>query len=215
MITYCLGDIEAKRKAFRSVNPKDGKMSIDNDEVLLSISEGGRTYFAVGETPFADMNVAEFVAYSKSLKSSQPVRDRETLYYAKLFGFNVGVYKRLKKLNVPEYRMAQFLAKYDLSVRDVYVNFDGFDYSFGHKRAVIRFCRKLKRYFNIYIAVSDYRFVPASAAIRNYSPDGTYGDFNPAKFTSRVGKKRAFKQLAQKRDLPLGDFRVRKIVVAK
>lgn len=60
------------------------------------------------------MSVAEFVAYSKSLIKAQPVRDRETAYYARLFGFKLSVKRRLKSLDVPKYRMAQFLAKYDL-----------------------------------------------------------------------------------------------------
>ena len=67
MIVYCLGDAKAKRAAFRAADGGINSMSIDNDEILTVLKNDGKTYFAVGDIPFADMSVSEFVAYSKSL----------------------------------------------------------------------------------------------------------------------------------------------------
>ena len=214
MITYCLGDIKAKRAAFRAAEADKGQLSIDNDEILTTVEKEGKTFFAVGEVPYADMSVAEFVAYSKSLIKAQPVRDRETAYYARLFGFKLSVKRRLKSLDVPKYRMAQFLAKYDLSVRDVFINFDGYEYSRRHRKSIERFVKKLKRYFNVFIAVSDYRFSPEGGAVRRYAADGTVSEINLKAFLSSRGRKRAFKTLLKEKDLSIGDFDLRKVVVS-
>lgn len=40
MITYCLGDIKAKRAAFRAAEVDKGQLSIDNDEILIHCGKG-------------------------------------------------------------------------------------------------------------------------------------------------------------------------------
>lgn len=214
MIVYCLGDAKAKRAAFRSTDGGINSMSIDNDEILTVLKNDGKTYFAVGDIPFADMSVSEFVAYSKSLCKTQPARRRETSYYAKLFGFKSVMNKKLKKLSVPQYRMAQFLAKYDLSVRDVYVNFDGLEYSRANKKALEGFLSKIKRYFNIYVGVSDYRFMRYGASLRHYGAEGETSEITVNKYRSLRGKKRVFKTILDKTEQSAGDFNIRKVVVA-
>lgn len=214
MIVYCLGDAKAKRAAFRSTDGGANSMSIDNDEILTVLKNDGKTYFAVGEIPFADMSVSEFVSYGKSLCKTQPAHRREISYYAKLFGFKSVMCKKLKKLSVPQYRMAQFLTKYDLSVRDVYVNFDGLEYSRANKKAVNGFLSKIKRYFNIYVGVSDFRFTRYGSAVRQYGADGEISEIILNKYRSLRGKKRVFKTLLDKTDQSTGDFDIRKVVVA-
>lgn len=214
MVVYCLGEAEAKRASFRRAGETAGVMSIDNDEILLSLGSGGRTYFGIGEIPFADMTVAEFVAYSKSLIKAQPVRERETRYYARLFGFKLNVRKKLKGLSVVKYRMAQFLAEYDLSVQNVYVNFDGFAYCRKNRRRLDKFLCKIRKYFNIFVAVSDYRFIPQGAAVRRYGEGGQACEINPSAFKAFNGRKRAFRALAKNKNVSLGDFTVKKVVEA-
>ena len=45
MITYCLGDIKAKRAAFRAAEADKGQLSIDNDEILTTVEKEGKTFF--------------------------------------------------------------------------------------------------------------------------------------------------------------------------
>lgn len=213
MITYCLGDIKAKRAAFRSMEGQNGMLSVDNDEILTTVSSEGKTYFAIGDMPFKDMGIAEYIAYSRSLINAQPVRDRETAYYAKLFGLKRPIYKKLKNLSVTDYRKVQFLAKYDLSVREIYINFDGIEYSRAHKNSILRFTGKLKKYFNIFLAVSDYRLIPKGFSLRYYDKDGGKTDIALKSYQLVKGKKRKFINILKQKKLSLGELNLHKVVV--
>lgn len=194
MITYCLGDAAVKRAAFRLADKAVTAACADNDEVIAATDQGGKRWFAIGGVPFGDMTVAEFVAYRKSLVTKSPVRDAEILYYARLFGFKRKISTKMKRLSLPEYRFVQFMAKYDLAVREVYLNFDGFIYSKHAAKAVRGLAARLGKYFDVFVSVSDYRFIPCGATVRSYDPDGEKTDVVMRAFVGRRASVRAFRR---------------------
>lgn len=196
MITYCLGDAAVKRAAFRLAGKASDAACADNDEVLGAFDYGGKRWFAIGDAPFGKMTVAEYVAYQKSLVTKSPVRDAEIAYYARVFNLKSRISTRLKRLNPTEYRLAQLLARYDLGVKDVYLNFDGLCYSRGAAKAVARVCERLGKRFSVFVAVGDYRFIPRGAAIREYSVDGRATDVELSRYVGRRASVRALRRAA-------------------
>ena len=194
MITYCLGDAAVKRAAFRSAGKAAMAACADNDEVIEALDGGGKRWFAIGGVPFGDMTIAEYVAYQKSLVSKKPVRDAEIAYYARLFGLKRKIATKMKRLSVPEYRLAQFTAKYDLAVREAYLIFDGFAYSKRAAKAVRDLAARLAKYFEVFVSVGDYRFIPYGASVRNYAADGTKTDVVTRSFVGRRASVRALRK---------------------
>lgn len=196
MITYCLGDAAVKRAAFRLAGKAATAACADNDEVIGALDHDGKRWFAIGGVPFGDMTVAEFVAYQKSLITKNPVRDAEILYYARLFGLKRRISTKMKRLSLPEYRLAQFTAKYDLAVREVYLNFDGFVYSKRSAKSVRNLAARLGKYFDVFVSVGDYRFIPSGATVRSYARDGEKTDVVMRSFVGRRASVRAFRRAA-------------------
>ena len=50
--------------------------------------------------------------------------------------------------------------------------------------------------------------------MRRYAADGTVSEINLKAFLSSRGRKRAFKTLLKEKDLSIGDFDLRKVVVS-
>ncbi len=169
MVIYCVGDTAMKRKDFRE--KRDGKLSLDNEEVLGVVKDGGAVYFAVGAIPFANMSVYEFVSYSRSLCFDK-CSNREIRYYSKLFGFSLKLYKKMRRLSVVKFRAAQFLAGFSPQVKEIYMNFDGLEYTRKNAKELASLLKKASKFYEVFVSVSDSRFIPASATLRRYDGQG-------------------------------------------
>ncbi len=168
MIIYCFGDATRMKNEFEAAASRRDALVAQNDEVVATTESDGRGYVAEGEIPFGNMTVAEYVSYNRSTALGRRIRDEETKYYAKLFGMRIALRRKLKTLDSIDFRAVQILASYDMAVREVYLRFDSLAYS---KRAAAKLgglLRKLSKYFNVYAAVSDYRFAPRGATVRYY-----------------------------------------------
>lgn len=201
MITYCLGDAAVKRAAFGSAGKAATAAYADNDEVIEALDGDGKRWYAIGGVPFGNMTIAEYVAYQKSLVTKNPVRDAEIAYYTRLFGLKRKISAKMRRLSIPEYRLVQFTAKYDLAVREVYLNFDGFAYSKRAAKAVRALAAKLAKYFEVFVSVGDYRFIPYGANMRSYAPDGAKTDILTRGFVGRRASVRALKRAVGGADL--------------
>ena len=178
MITYCIGDIKEKRKHFLEQAVDEKNEYLDNDELLAVREENGKTMFAVGEIPFSNMKVVEYITYQRSSITKNSVCFREIKYYGKLFALNLPLRKKMRSLSVIDYRKAQFLSSYTLTVRSIYINLDGVLYSAKNRKQLENIISGLRRYFHLYIAVSDSRFIPLGAVIREYKREGGYDEVN-------------------------------------
>ena len=50
---------------------------------------------------------------------------------------------------------------------------------------------KLSRYYEVFVAVSDYRFIPKNASIRAYSAEGDFVEIGLAKYECERANKKA------------------------
>lgn len=171
MIMYCLGERALIEKEFTAAGERHEALNLGDDEVLFTTIADGKRYAATGEVPFGNMSVLEYVSYNRSTALGRRIRDDETRYYARLFGVKVGLKRKLKTLDPIDFRAVQFLSLYDMAVRETYLRFDSLDFSRAARKKLHSLIRRLGKYFNVFVAVSDYRFVPFGSAIRFYSGD--------------------------------------------
>ncbi len=178
MIIYCIGDARAKRKYFLEQSVDDKNLYLDNDELVAVREEDGKTMFAVGEIPFGNMRTEEYISYQRAGRVGSTTKLREIRYYGKLFSLDLNLKRKMRFNSVIDYRKAQFLSYYALTVRNVFINLDGLPYNRKNGKSLERLTSGLRRYFHLFISVSDSRFIPRGAIIREFSKSGEYDEVN-------------------------------------
>lgn len=81
-----------------------------------------------------------------------------------------------------------------MAVRETFLRFDSLGFSRSAHKKMRSLIGRLSKYFNVYVSVADYRFVPYGAAIRYYSDERAVtvpvSDFitrrRPKKFVSKL-----------------------------
>lgn len=172
MVFYCVGDCVIKRAAFLSASRLRGEIYLDNDEFSGVVSNKKGDTFAVENSeplPFADFTVGEFVAYSRALTSEKPMTDADVAELARSLSLRVPIRKKMGDLSVIQRRSVMLLAKHVKNLRSVFINMDGSDYSPRVKFDLTRFLRSLSDGLNLFVSVSDFRFIPSNAHIISFS----------------------------------------------
>ncbi len=172
MVFYCVGDCRIKRAAFLSASKLRGEIYLDNDEVGGLVSDkNGETVVVKSDEPlpFADFTVGEFVAYSRALTSEKPMTDSDVAELARSLSLRVPLRKKMGELTVVQRRSVMLLAKHMKNLRSVFINMDGSDYSPRVKFDLTRLLRSLSDRINLFVSVSDLRFIPTNAHVISFS----------------------------------------------
>ena len=211
-VIYCIGLAQKKRTYFRQA-VKDGVVFADNDEVLAGFPENGRTFFVIGDYPFSDMGVYEFVRYNRMILSgSAPDKREVSSFLRKATGKRVNLRKKLGKLSLFSYRAVTLISKCTDSTRRVAVSFDGALYSPAKMKAMTRFVSALSGYGEVLVSVSDSRFIPCGATVRRFDSRGVTELSLKSESRSLRGK-RLIRAYAKRRKIAsLG--KIRQIVVS-
>lgn len=163
-ITYCVGDERAKRREFRKES--DDRISLDNDEVLASISLSGKTYYAVGGIPYGGMRAGDYISYCRCEKAERTaVRNR-------MLGLRAPLKKRMRSLTVLEYRAVRLLAEFKPAAKSVYINLDGAEYSRSLAWRLFSLLKRIERFYCVFVSVSDMRLVHSGASVCFFTADG-------------------------------------------
>lgn len=170
-VYYCVGNIGVKRKDFRS--PRENSICADNDDVLSYFSLSGKLYCLLSSLPFSDMLVRDYIAYQRALQRCKPFSDKEIKYLMKAVGCKLGLYRRIGTLSRVQFRHVQLAAKWSIDTKTLYVNLDGLHYCRKNAVQVRKMLDSLKENFEVYVALSDSRFVPKGSHIIEYSQDGS------------------------------------------
>ena len=189
MVVYCVGNAFIKRAHFRKNGALDDGLCLDNDEMLAIPRGKGGAYFARGETPFGNFTVAEYVAYHRSTIVGRKIKKAETKYYNRFFAFDLKLNRKMRSLSVSQYRMAQLLSRYTLNARKVFIVFDGVEFSGRENKRLKMLVASLSKYFNVFVSVSDYRFIPLGATVRHYDKDGQQTQIDLSLFTTTKRRK--------------------------
>ncbi len=171
MVTYCVGDIVAKRRAFRKKCDGD-TVSLDNDDVIADVKANDETCFLIGELPFADFSIADYVRYARANLTQLALGKVAIKNLLRLAGYKGSMFRCIKRLSRVDYRKIQLASKVTDKTRIVYVNFDGLPYTKFYKRRLRALLKTWKK-FDVYVSVSDVRFLPKKCARKQYFADGT------------------------------------------
>lgn len=211
-VTFCVGSVGAKRKAF--LQKLDRTVTADNDDVLLCFRLQGKLYCAQGEIPFGNMTVREIVAYQCALRVDRPLSDGEIRYILRSGGLKVRLRKRLRTLSRVKFRHLQLITKLELDTTTVRLNFDGLDYTARNRRHLQKMLKTLSARYDVQVAVTDTRFIPPLAHVLRYDGDKVTSCAMPKVQTRPASRRRLLKEM-QKRNLPLSRRNVKKIVYVR
>ena len=177
MITYCIGSARQKRTYFKDM----GFYLLDNVEVLFSVSENGRNYFAFGKVPFADFTVGEYLNYSRALESKVPDD------VIKAFGLDKN--KKLGRLCEVKLRTVFLLEQTAGDVdKPVVINLDG---ARASRKNVCALKALLKHVTKAYVCVTDERFLKkARGEYRTLRFGKSVGAHRPAFYAAKLLAKR-------------------------
>ncbi len=177
-VIYCIGSPEGKRRDFRK-NVSEEWVYADNDEVLASVTKDGKTYFMIGDAPFSEMTVKQYVSYHRSVVAPDKT---DFSYFRRL------LWKTCRAVllggalvsNMPRfaYRVMQCFTYATEKTKVLAVNFDGTEYSRGNQRFMRRFIRTFAGKYKLLVGVSDARFIPAGSTVRRYYGDGSYNQLS-------------------------------------
>ncbi|MBR2988544.1 MAG: hypothetical protein IKC64_02330 [Clostridia bacterium] len=193
MVVYCVGNAFIKRAEFRRLARGKEGICLDNDDMLVLPRSVGKTYFAHGETPFGNFKVGEYIEYNRSLILGRRIKRTETKYYNRFFSLKLKLNKRMRSLSSVEYRYAQFLSRYTIDVRKVYIVFDGIEFSAKNKKRLDQMVGELSKYFHVFISVSDYRFIPQGATVRHYQLNGEQAQIDLSSFRANRSCRKVIK----------------------
>ncbi|MCI8459011.1 MAG: hypothetical protein HFE46_05035 [Clostridia bacterium] len=163
MVTYYIGNIREKRFLFRKY--KTRAAVADNCDVLAHFKLNGKVCFVLGDIPYGDMRVGEYLAYARALKTRLPLTDAAAAALLKRAGVRVGVHKRMRALPREVFRGVLLAAAVDDDTQSAWLNLDGVPFSWrarGRVRGMVR--RMARQYGEVHVAVSDYRFIPRKAS---------------------------------------------------
>lgn len=208
-VTFCVGNISVKRRSFHAVEP--GSVTVDNDDVLLCFTLGGKLYCAQGAIPYPNLTVREYVAYNCSLKYDHPLSDGEIRYLLRLCGCRVPLYKRVGTLSRVQFRFVQLAVKLELDTKKIRINFDGLDYSKRHYKEMSEMLGKLSPKYEVRVAVTDMRFIPAFAHTVRYEKEGLTEYTGEPKRSVNAPRRALLREMA-KRNLPLDKHNVKRIL---
>lgn len=162
-VIYLIGDSEEKRKALRSEQP--GVARAHNDEVVDICRMEGRDYYVIGTHPFGGFTVGQYVRYERSLLGSSPAENKEIKRTLSRLGARISLNKRIKSLDFLDRRLAALAGRITPETRTLAIDLDGVPYSRHLKSKLHRITRRLSRWFEVWVSVTDSRFAGNRAAI--------------------------------------------------
>lgn len=168
MINYCVGNVGHKRNYFRS-QKDESIVSIDNDEVLSTFMLDKKLYFIIGDIPFANMSIYQYISYFRALTINIPLKKAQIKKELKNIAFNRAISCYMKNLSVVEYRLVNLAAKLQPTTKTIYINFDGVEFNNKNKMLINRYLKHLSKKFEIFVSVSDYRFVSLKGNVLNFT----------------------------------------------
>lgn len=210
MVTYCVGNVSAKRKQFRAAAGA-GILSLDNDDVVADFLLDGKVYFVIGSNPCDKLTVREFLAYNRALKTRLPLGEKGSRALLKKVAYRGGLDVRVGRLDSVGYRKVQLAAKLDDDTATVYVNLDGVVYSRRTAARLRAMLRSWGKRWQVYAAVSDYRFVKKGDRSLVYTPEGVLSGLVPQR-GKRIARARMHREL-KKRGMRFAWNKIRRVVL--
>lgn len=211
-VNYCVGDINSKRRAFRSIRD-DETVMLDNEEVVVTFALSNKLYCVIGELPYANMSVAQYISYSKALLNRRPLNDVEVKRALKEVKCHLPIHSLIGDLNRIQFRYVMLAARLGLNTKRIFINFDGLEYSSLIKYKLSKLVKRIGKNYEVFVSVSDYRLLPVRARLLSYSKSGEIIEVTKAaRQKSTQPSRRSVYRLLKKRGLCLKLGSIKKVV---
>lgn len=203
MLTYYIGNIREKRFLFRKERQRAALA--DNCDVLADFKLNGKICFVLGDIPYGNMSVGEYLGYARALKTRLPLNNGAAKNLLKKAGVKVSLKRKMRSLPRYIFRAVLLAAAIDENTREVWLNFDGVPYSRSSRNGIRNILDKTLRTFgSVHAAVSDYRFIPKNANVLVAS-NGVLTEGITKSASHAYGKLR-FNRMRRKSDLVLSSL---------
>ncbi|MDE6398675.1 MAG: hypothetical protein K2L51_05085 [Clostridiales bacterium] len=210
MVTYYIGNIRQKRMLFRE--KRAGAAVADNSDVLADFRLNGKVCFVLGDVPYGDMRVGEYLAYARALKTRLPLSDAGVRALLRRVGVRVRADRKMRSLPRELFRGVLLAAAFDDGMQSAWINLDGVAYSFFTRARVRKLVRGIARRFGeVHVAVSDHRFIPRKAHTLT-AASGVLTECRVRSRSRRLGKLR-FRRIKRAVALSLGNLQEKQAVL--
>ena len=211
MVTYYIGNVRNKRRLFREHGPETA--TADNCDVLADFKFGGKVCFVLGDIPYGDMRVGEYLAYARALKTQLPLSAKQAKELLRRVGAQVSLERKMSSLSRLVFRFVLLASVVDEDTEEVRINLDGIAYSRRTRRKMRLLVKRASRgYGCVRVAVSDYRFIPKSARVMAVTADGSVTEGKTKSMSRRYCRMR-FSRDKRKESLALCALSGRKTVL--
>jgi hypothetical protein len=119
--------------------------------------KGGVYYFSTEKIPFKNMQVGDFVAYSRSLFDGYVKDEKSLKALLKSVGYNGSRRVKLGKVGDEDFVKVLLASKLKTGTEKVYINVDRWKYNKVNVKKVRNLMGNLRR-FDLFFLVSDFRF---------------------------------------------------------
>ena len=169
----------------------------DNDEIAMVCRISNKDYYVVGEHPFGDFTVAEYVRYSHSLVGKVLLTKSDIKGLLSNLGVRVNLKTHLNKLDFITRRLVCLCTKIQANTTSLAINLDGVPFSRKLKRKIRRCVRVLGRRYTITFALTDARLARKGSKGITLKLGAIYTSQSYAKKSKRIKRSRFKKLLAR------------------
>ena len=171
MVTFVLGN-SIKKRAVYSVKNSESEVYVDDMRITCDLIRNGVYYYVTDKRLFVNMQVGDFVLYSRILFDGNTVKDRKKLRaLLRSLGYNSSLKRKIGKVDIEDYIKILFASKVKDSTEKVYVNLDGWKYSRKNLRRLVALMRAFCKYSLVFL-VSDFRFCKGDCSVLYQRSDG-------------------------------------------
>ena len=188
MVSFILGN-SIKKRAYYCAKNNGEEVYIDDMHLCADTVKNGVYYYAMGKRPFVNMQVGDFVAYSRILFDGEIKDKRKVKALLKGLCYKKSVAKKLGKLTKEDYVKVLLASKIKDTTQKVYINLDSWIFNNKNVNRIKKLANAFAKY-SVYFLVSDFRFSVLGGKSIYHNIDGNSFNLDSEKTRKKVAKNR-------------------------
>lgn len=193
MVSFILGN-SIKKRAYYCAKNNGEEVYIDDMRLCADTVKNGVYYYAMGKRPFMNMQVGDFVAYSRILFDGEIKDKRKVKALLKGLCYKKSIAKKLGKLTKEDYVKVLLASKIKDTTQKIYINLDSWIFNKGNVKRVKKLATAFAKY-SVYFLVSDFRFSVLGGVSLYHNIDGNSFNLDNEKTRKKVAKNRVLSMI--------------------
>ena len=188
MVTFVLGN-SIKKRAYYCAKNNGEEVYIDDMRLCADTVKNGVYYYATDKRPFVNMQVRDYIAYSRILFDGECKEKRKIRSLLKSLGYKISPKKKLGKIKNEDYIKVLVASKIKDNTKSIYVNLDSWKYCKRNEKRIRNLINAFSKY-SLYFLVSDFRFCAMEGNSIYHNVDGNFFSIDGEKCRKKVAKSR-------------------------